>query len=113
MMFHHVFEQQLLSRLETRAKKPIPSQVDLQPLGGGAGGAAPRCREPRGRLPAVARLAFGGFRAWQSELDKVLGFDSFSILFNQRSFPKPDPFPLDLLSVFRKKDPWKEWGRYH
>ena len=45
-----------------------------------------------------------------------LGFDSFSIIFNHRSFQTPDPFSsllflLGLVRLFEKKDPWKEWRR--
>ena len=38
-----------------------------------------------------------------------LGLDSFSILFNHRSFQSPDPFSLGFCRFSGKKDPWKEW----
>ena len=38
--------------------------------------------------------------------------ESFSILFNHRSFQKPDAFSQGFSRFSRKKDPWKEWGRY-
>ena len=44
----------------------------------------------------------------------ILGVDSLSILFNHRSFQKPDPFSIGFRRSSRKirSDPWKEWGRY-
>ena len=42
----------------------------------------------------------------------VLGVVSFSILFNHRSFRKPDPFSLGFWRFSRKKDAWKECGRH-
>ena len=49
---------------------------------------------------------------------RILGVDSLSILFNQRSFQKPEQFLFSLFFLLRfrrlsrKKDPWKEWGSY-
>ena len=39
----------------------------------------------------------------------ILGVDSFSILFNHRSFQKPDLFPPVDGLLKRNEDPWKEW----
>ena len=45
-----------------------------------------------------------------SEWAAILGVDSLSILFNHRSFQKPDPFSLGFRRFSRRKDPWKEWN---
>ena len=43
----------------------------------------------------------------REEKQLALGGDSFSILFNHRSFQKPDPFSLGFRRFYRKKDPGK------
>ena len=52
------------------------------------------------------------FKKVVCEKGYVLGVDSISILFNHRSFQKQDLFPQGVGWFFRKKNAWKEWGRY-